>query len=643
MSRWGFLLALITLGLLFASDSGAYPAGIHPDLESILAGKGDRDELSVIVTLAQTVDLDPSGAVPRKALRGAMIRALKRFAASSQAPLKAFLSREGVVAVESLWLINGLAVKARPDVIRKLAQLPGVSQVLPDRIIPLFDTSPVIGPMAQEWNLSAVEAPRVWRLGFRGQGVVVANMDTGADGNHPDLKSRWRGGANSWWDPFRKTSAPYDVQGHGTQTMGILVGGKAGGTAIGVAPKARWIAAKIFNDSGSSTSSVIHQAFQWLLDPDGDPDTDDAPDVVNCSWGVVNSPGRCIEDFHRDIRVLKRAGIAVVFSAGNSGEVGPDSSISPANNPGVFSVGAVDSGNNVAYFSSLGPSACTGKFFPTVVAPGTGIKSADPVSAGVQGSYAAVDGTSFSAPHVAGTMALLLSAFPGLSVPTLETALKASALDLGNAGADNLYGRGLINAFEALRYLQSRVTQVTLNSVNAQDGWIRESSKVPGTGAAARSAGNVLVGDDAGNRQLVGFLSFDTSILPADAVITSAKIFLTRKAVRGTNPFALLKKCFVDLADGTFNTAALEIQDFQAATPFPQVARMSNPAQNGDVSVGELGETALRAIPKGSVAQVRVRFAKTTNGNSVADQVVFWGDDGVGSQRPRLEITYMLP
>jgi len=643
MSRWGFLLASIALGLLLASNAGANPAGIHPDLESILAGKGDRDEVPVIVILAQAVDLESLGSVTGKARRSAMIRAMKRFAAFSQVPLKAFLDKEGVAQVQSLWLINGLAVKARPGVIRKLAKFPGVSKVLPDRIIPLFDTAPVVGPMAQEWNLGAVEVPQVWRLGFRGQGVVVANMDTGADVNHPDLESRWRGGANSWWDPFQRTSVPYDVRGHGTQTMGIMVGGKAGGTAIGVAPKARWIAAKIFNDSGSSTSSVIHQAFQWLLDPDGDPDTDDAPDVVNCSWGVVNAPGQCIEDFYGDIRTLRRAGIAVVFSAGNSGEMGSDSSISPANNPGVFSVGAVDSGNNIAYFSSLGPSACTGKFFPTVVAPGAGVKSADPVSAGVQGAYAVVDGTSFSAPHVSGTMALLLSAFPGLSVPMLEAALKASALDLGDGGADNTYGRGLISALEALNYLQSRVTKATLNSVNAQDGWIRESSRIPGTGASARSAGNVLVGDDAGNRQLVGIFSFNTSSLPANAVITSARLFLTRKAVRGTNPFTLLDKCFVDLADGTFNATALETRDFQAATPFDRAARMSNPAQNGDVSVGELGETALRAIPKGSVAQVRVRFSKATNKNSIADQVVFWGDDGVGTQKPRLEITYLIP
>ena len=120
-------------------------------------------------------------------------------------------------------------------------------------------------------------------------------MDTGVDYLHPDLAQRWRGGPNSWYDPNGEHATPYDHTGHGTQVMGIMVGGDAGGASIGVAPGARWISVKIFNDAGYSSISIIHEGFQWLMDPDGNPDTNDAPDVINNSWGYPNDAGICLD------------------------------------------------------------------------------------------------------------------------------------------------------------------------------------------------------------------------------------------------------------------------------------------------------------------------------------------------------------
>ena len=117
--------------------------------------------------------------------------------------------------------------------------------------------------------------------------MVVATLDTGVDLTHPDLAGAWRGGANSWYDPNGEhPTTPVDVNGHGTWTMGVMVGGDAGGSSIGIAPDAQWIAAKIFNDRGIATTVGIHLAFQWLLDPDGNPATADAPNVVNDSWSA---------------------------------------------------------------------------------------------------------------------------------------------------------------------------------------------------------------------------------------------------------------------------------------------------------------------------------------------------------------------
>ena len=268
--------------------------------------------------------------------------------------------------------------------------------------------------------------------------MVVADMDTGADINHPDLQGRWRGGANSWFDPNAEHSTPYDADGHGTQVLGIMVGGNTGGTSIGIAPGATWIAVKIFNDEGITTFSVIHQGFQWLLDPDNDPNTDDAPDVVNNAWGI-ESANNCSTEFMPDTQTLEAAGIAIVFSSGNYGP-NPSTSISPGNNTGSFSVGATDNKNAIASFSSRGPSACDDSIFPVVVAPGVNVRAADLTYGGAfPNSYATVSGTSYAAPHISGIMALLIGAFPAASVQDLKLALKT----ISNRSRDNWCGQRL--------------------------------------------------------------------------------------------------------------------------------------------------------------------------------------------------------
>ncbi|MES0328254.1 MAG: S8 family serine peptidase, partial [Gammaproteobacteria bacterium] len=286
-----------------------------------------------------------------------------------------------------------------------------------------------------------------------------------------NLAASWRDGANSWFDPNGEHSTPYDKAGHGTQTMSLMVGGDFGGTSIGVSPGAQWIAVKIFNDAGVASISAIHQGFQWLLDPDDNPATNDVPDVVNNSWGFPELVGQCYSEFESDINVLKSAGIAVVFSGGNQGSLG---SVSPGDNSESFAVGSVDSSSNIAAGSSRGPSACDASFFPEVVAPGVSVKTADLTFGGVfPDSYATVSGTSFAAPHVAGTMALLRQANPATSVADLEQALIVSAVDLGTVGADDVYGNGLIDAVAANEFLAGN--PVPLCTDADSDGFFAEA------------------------------------------------------------------------------------------------------------------------------------------------------------------------
>jgi len=440
-----------------------------PYLRSVLDGAaGQADEnVPVIVHFAERAPLTSfPGRTDRADARRELVEALREVAERSQRPARSFLGGEGITRTVSLWLTNSMALSAPPALIERLAERPEVERVVLDRVITqpaavhLSATRQDRDPAARilatpEWNVDMVRAPLLWTLGLDGTGTVVASLDSGVDAAHQDLAGNWRGGANSWFDPSGEHATPYDKTGHGTQGMGLMVGGSLGGTAIGVAPGAQWIAVKIFNDAGSASFSAIHQGFQWVLDPDGDPQTDDAADVVNNSWGLRDNVDECILEFQADVQALKAAGIAVVFSAGNEGPAA-STSLSPANNPEGFAVGALDETYTVGGFSSRGPSTCDGDVFPEVTAPGYGVWTADLTFGGVfPDSYTYADGTSFAAPHVAGTMALLVQAFPTAAVEEIEAALLQSAYDLGAAGPDNDYGHGLIDALAAHDLLDS--------------------------------------------------------------------------------------------------------------------------------------------------------------------------------------------
>jgi serine protease AprX len=345
-------------------------------------------------------------------------------------------------------VFNGMAATVRAGQVKELADIPGVDTVRFDDIISIAASTPAISGLP-EWNLDAVRAPAMWAQGHTGKGVTVASMDTGVDILHPDLAASYRGGENSWFDPSGERATPFDSHGHGTQTMGIMVGGDKGGTAIGLAPGANWIAVKMFNDAGSASYSAVHQGFQWLLDPDDNPNTDDLPDIVNNSWGYQQLVGKCFTEFQQDIQTLKASGVAVVFSAGNGGPA-DGTSESPANYAESFAIGAVDEFLTISDFSGRGPSACTSELYPNLVAPGINIRTSDRTSGGlIPHSYVDVTGSSFAAPHVSGSMALLLSAQPELTVAGLEFALSESTYDHRDLGPDNDYGNGLVDVAAA--------------------------------------------------------------------------------------------------------------------------------------------------------------------------------------------------
>ncbi len=443
-------------------NAAAYAGLISPELDRIIGSGSSSEDIEVIINLAGKTDILAHSDKDRKTRRQTIVSELRARAELSQVPVRSFLNALGAKKIKPLWIKNAVAAAVPAYTVAALAALPGVESVVSDGVISL----PVVQDGAAsltQWNIDRIKAPALWAEGITGSGVVVANMDTGVFRDHPDLSGNYRGGADSWYNPFTDplnasqcaspglcsacelSTLPCDELGHGTGTMGVMVAGSSG---IGVASGASWIAAKIFNSSGHSRKSIIHQAFQWLLDPDGSPATDDAPDIVNASW-ADNTAGPCDIEYASDLAALRASGIGVVFAAGNSGPA-PATSVSPANNPGAFAVGTTDINNAVASFSSRGPSACDGSVFPHVVAPGVNITLASHT-----GSYVTRSGTSFSAPHVSGSMALLLSAFPSLTPTEMEASLQQTAFNIGApVSVPNItYGYGLVDVSRALAYL----------------------------------------------------------------------------------------------------------------------------------------------------------------------------------------------
>ena len=154
-------------------------------------------------------------------------------------------------------------------------------------------------------------APTLWAQGQTGRNVVVAVLDTGLMPGFPQLATS----PGSWFDPYEQHTTPFDEdsRGHGTEVAEIVTS---------MAPDIRIIAARVFSDGGRSTTSAVHRVFEWVLDPDGNPKTDDAPSVVNGSWDD-GEPGRCEKEFDSDIAALRAAGIVPVFAAGNAGPAAP--------------------------------------------------------------------------------------------------------------------------------------------------------------------------------------------------------------------------------------------------------------------------------------------------------------------------------
>jgi hypothetical protein len=376
-------------------------------------------------------------------------------------------TRGGLIELDRLWIVNAVVAEVDAVWIERLAADPSVAEVVPDRRITLGGGAggPVVSdataaPPADD--LVRIRVPEVWAQGLTGRGAIVANVDSGVNGEDDTFGDSWRGrfaGSDAtWFAPVSLSVFPEDDfsigSGHGTATLGIMTGGEE---SYGVAFDATWIAADVFEEGEGYVSNVL-KSFEWLSDPDGDPATrSDVPDVVNNSYGLttLDAGGKlpCDMIFDDAIDALETAGAIVVWSAGNQGNQGITSPGSRAESPvNAFAVGSVNQSDQVSTSSGRGPSACGGSFAakPEVVAPGENVTTRN-----LFNQFTSVSGTSFATPMAAGVLALMRSKDPTLTPEEAKTILIETARDLGAAGDDNETGRGLIDAAAALAQVET--------------------------------------------------------------------------------------------------------------------------------------------------------------------------------------------
>jgi bacillopeptidase F len=415
-------------------------AGVTPELDQVLRASLPIERIPVVATLREQ-------ASPSQAEGAAgIVQALERTASRTQPGL---LARVALTSPRAFWLVNAVATTALPLQVRLLAADPAVAVVDLDPAVAIQSGPKRLaqaGPLNR--GLEAIGARQAWRAtGVTGASVRVGSIDTGVDARHPALAGRIAG----WRDVIAGRAAPYDDNGHGTHTAGVIAGGGPG-APVGVAPGAKLLVAKAIRGDGRGMGSDVLAAAQWLTDPDGNPATADFPSVVNSSWGQSADPNDVW--FRPMLARWRSLGIVAVFAAGNSGPR-PGSVGSPSGYPEALAVGAVDGERQVAAFSSRGPvdwqnrdgtGPAAGPIAkPDLVAPGVDVVSS------MDGGYAPLTGTSMAAPHVAGVAALVRSANPALTAPQVEQILRTTAADVGPPGPDAASGAGLVDALAATR------------------------------------------------------------------------------------------------------------------------------------------------------------------------------------------------
>jgi len=436
--------ALIASAPILAACAIATGATIDPRVIDSATREGSIDAIIVLADQTRPMlaplreDGDP------RTRRRSLVAALRARANSDQFGLKQWLAARHIV-FRDYWIVNMIQARLPAAVFGELAARGEIARIEANPQIALRLPEPegamdAAAPQAADagtiaWGVAKIEAPAEWAAGVTGQGVVIGDADTGNQWNHPVLKPQYRGWngvqANhnfNWHDAVHDAAsepvcgndarAPCDPNSHGTHTAGTMVGDDGAGVVrrhqVGVAPGAKWIGCRNMDQFGSGTPARYIECMQWMLAPtdlNGTHENPDlAPDIISNSWSCTAGEGCTTGDeIAMAVATLVDAGVFYIASAQNSGSGCSTILDPPATYADSFDVGATDSTDALAAFSSRGPVTGSDLMRPDLSAPGVSVYSSVPTNA-----YGYKSGTSMSSPHVAGAAALLMSAFPTL-------------------------------------------------------------------------------------------------------------------------------------------------------------------------------------------------------------------------------------
>ena len=491
-----FKLGILISVLLITSGFSALYANqdiLTPQLQQKLQ-ETTRDELiPVNIVMKEQYDnqdlLQLSTFFPLSERRDFVIQELQSFTDIHQQDILYDLQNMSyndiVQDIQPLWVSNVIACKATPEVIYDLTQRDDIDFINHDEIrnVLMFEKGNTYNPTSREitWNVTKVNADDVWNLGYTGNGVVVAVIDTGVNYNHVDLADHlWTDPAypNHGWDFRNNDNNPMDDHGHGTHCSGTVAGDGTAGSQTGMAPNAQIMCLKVLDSDGGGSESYAWNAIQFAIT--------NGADVLSMSigWTQTMNPNRIT--WRNMMNTVLAAGIPASVAAGNEGDKQyiypiPNNVRTPGDCPppwlhpdqtliggisSVICIGATNSGDGIAGFSGRGPSTWgtisgfndypyspeMGLIRPDIVAPGVNIKS---LAYNSNYGYASGwNGTSMATPCAAGVMALMLSKNPNLLPAQIDQILEETAYVLWSSKS-NTFGSGRVDALAAINQVPS--------------------------------------------------------------------------------------------------------------------------------------------------------------------------------------------
>ena len=502
-------LVFTLLVILSFCNSVLAQSTIEPRLQEVLSQKGD-EMISVNIILKSQMNFNnlrsrSEGIIDKDARRNVLVDELKNFTEKEQKEILSILDAEQrsskVKDISCHWLANYINCSTTADVIYQLSQHPDVLVIgyNEEKVLVSNNYSERAEDVTgMTENITKVNADDVWNMGYTGDGVVVAVIDSGVNYNHVDIANNlWDGGAefpNHGYNTFDGNNDPMDRFGHGTHCAGTICGDGTSGTKTGIAPKATLMCVKSVSDEGTGTAHNINSGMEWAVEHNAD--------VLSMSLGVTLPELSEKTMLRRSCVTALELGVVASVAAGNYGaneymmiKPVPDNVIIPGGCPPpwlhpdqqgntgalscVVSVGAVDYNDNPADFSSQGPvtwqesefndypyNPGIGLIRPDICAPGVSIVSLDYSS---NNGHTSMNGTSMATPCVAGIMCLMLEKDPSLTPADICRILETTSVKLSNTKS-NKTGTGRVDALAAMNAIDNGDFRYVSHKINDKNG-----------------------------------------------------------------------------------------------------------------------------------------------------------------------------